>query len=252
VVAPERFFAYTGHMARRTKKAPATQAPGALRRIDDDFHEWRYEPKAVRRDYLAVALMSVGALALGGGVYSVFLRDDALKPIPYAHYLLAVGVVLIVAYFLFGEQPVKAVRVGELGVGFEDEGRVTRTAWYELEKVRLTDGVLRLTGAGKPLSLALRAYEPAVRRIVAEAKKRIPKRVEIDESDIQRIGAPRTSAGERVAAEPPQVTQQHCRASDKLLTFEKDARLCGRCGALYHRTEVPRRCLECGKKLKSG
>ena len=52
-------------------------------------------------------------------------------------------------------------------------------------------------------------------------------------------------------AEPPQITSMHCHASDKPLTVERDARMCARCGALYHRTAIPRRCVECGKKLRS-
>ena len=38
--------------------------------------------------------------------------------------------------------------------------------------------------------------------------------------------------------------------SYETLTFERDVRMCRRCGAIFHRAEVPRRCIECGKKLK--
>jgi len=231
--------------AKRVRKQAAASAAGGLRRLDEEFVEWRYEPKSSRRAAVGVVLLSLGGLAVGMGVYAMVLHDG--EPVTFAPYLLAFGVVLVVAYFLFGSELGRVVRVGELGVGFEDDGKVTRTRWYELEKVRLSDGVLRLVSAGKPLTFPVRAYTPAVQRIVAEAQKRIPKRVEIHDEG---VGRPDASVGERVAAEPPQVTQLRCRASDRPLTFEQDARLCGRCGALYHRAAVPRRCLECGKKLK--
>jgi hypothetical protein len=136
-------------------------------------------------------------------------------------------------------------------VGLEEDDKVSRTRWYEVERVTLSDGLLRVITAGKPLSLKVSLYGGAARRLVSEALKRIPKRVEIDDADIAAIGKPRATEGEPVEAEPPQVTLQRCRASKRAITFEKDARLCGRCGALYHRAEIPRRCLECGKKLKS-
>ena len=97
--------------------------------------------------------------------------------------------------------------------------------------------------------------QPAVRRIVAEAVSRIPKRVALDESRVEALGAGdgvRSSEGEKMQVEPPQVTGMECRSSSQALTFEKDVRLCARCGVPYHKMGVPTRCEECGRRLKKG
>jgi hypothetical protein len=54
-----------------------------------------------------------------------------------------------------------------------------------------------------------------------------------------------------VPLEPPQAAGQRCKASDKLIAFEKDARVCGRCGEVYHKEGVPSACLTCGAKLRA-
>jgi hypothetical protein len=39
-------------------------------------------------------------------------------------------------------------------------------------------------------------------------------------------------------------------STDEPLTFEKDVRMCDRCGAPYHKAGVPKRCAGCGAKLR--
>jgi hypothetical protein len=245
-------------MARRTKKPRVSKAdkPGrapsrqpVLRKLSDRFQERRFEPKSSGREYVSVVLMSLGGVVLGVGVYAQFLSDAG--PATWAPYMLATGVLLVVAYFLFGQAEARPLRVGELGVGFEQDGKVNRTRWYEIDSVELADDSLTLGVSGKPLRVSLLTHPGAARRIVVEASKRIPRRVALHDDDLQRIGEPRAGEGKTVEAEPPQVTQLRCLASDMPLTFEQDVRMCRRCGALFHRTAVPRRCVECGKKLKS-
>jgi hypothetical protein len=50
--------------------------------------------------------------------------------------------------------------------------------------------------------------------------------------------------------EPPQIAGQSCKATGKVISFEKDARLCGQCGELYHKSGVPDRCLTCDARLR--
>ena len=57
-------------------------------------------------------------------------------------------------------------------------------------------------------------------------------------------------AGEVIPLEAPQLAGTRCKASDELIAFEKDARLCGRCGEVYHKDHVPPHCLSCEAKLK--
>jgi hypothetical protein len=49
--------------------------------------------------------------------------------------------------------------------------------------------------------------------------------------------------------EPPQVAGLRCKATDRPITFERDARLCGRCGEVYHKDGAPKRCLTCEAQL---
>ena len=239
-------------MARTKRKAPAATSPTekALARLDRDFEEWSFSPRAGASEYLWVVTMSLGGIALGVGVYAMFLRQTP-EPLAFAPYVLALGAVLVGAYLLFGQRLGAGLRAGPLGVGIETEGKVSRHAWYEVKRVTLTHDVLRLETAGRPLNVALRTHPAAAKRILAEAQKRIGKRVDLDDEDQLRVGRPDSDEGELVTAEAPQITSMRCRSSDKALTVERDARMCGRCGALYHRTAIPRRCVECGKKLRS-
>jgi hypothetical protein len=243
-----------GSRKPRAKK-PAAKAERArdrkpkLRRLDDEFREWRFEPKPSRRDLVAVVVMSFGALALGAGIYAQYLWKAAAPP-GYAPYLIGLGAALLVAYAVFGQQRTAPIVVGELGVGFEREGKVDRTAWYELTGLTLEHGALRLKTAGKPFSLALAEYPSAARLVVAQALERIPDRVGLGDADVSTLGPPRAGEGQERAADPPQVTELACRASGRALSFESDVRMCGRCAALYHRAAVPARCLECRRPLK--
>jgi hypothetical protein len=236
--------------ASAAKRAPEPQSR-ALRRLDDHFREHRFEPVASKREYVGVVAMSAGCIALGAGVFATWLRSG--PGLWYGPWLIAAGIAVCVGAVLFGQTQSTALRVGELGIGFEDEsGKVSRTAWYEVVHVALAHDSLRLRTTGRPLTLGLASFPGGARRALAEALARIPTRVELDPADQDQIGEPQAADGEVVPAEPPQVTNLHCRASDQPLTFERDVRMCSRCGVLYHRTAVPRRCIECGKKLKKG
>jgi len=187
----------------------------------------------------------------GAGVYATLLRDAELPPLSYAPYLLVAGVVLVVAYLLLTQQQPAILRVGQLGVGEERDGKVTRYRWCQVEAVRLAGDAVRIATDEKPLLVGLRQQAAAARRLLEQAARRIPKRVELDDEERARVGEPQAGEGARVAAEPPQVTGMSCLASGEPLTFEKDVRMCRRCGALYHRRRVPRRCSACGKKLEA-
>ena len=195
--------------------------------------------------------MSFGAVALGMASYAMLMRDAELEPIPYMPYMLVVGAALVLAYLMFGQQSSLVVRVGELGVGVEDNDKVLRTSWWQIESVTVEGSVLSLKTTGKPIHLNLSHHGSAAARLIAEASKRIPERLELDDSDMAKIGAPNNTDGEPLEVDAPQVTGERCRATEQPLTFEKDVRMCNRCGTLYHRSGVPTRCAECGKKLKS-
>jgi hypothetical protein len=240
-------------MARRTKSSKTSTRGAAaptLRRLDEDFLERRFEPKTGQHEVLGVVAMSLGGVAFGLSAYALVFRDEALPPLTYPPYVLAAGVVMVAYYVLFGRQGLSTLRVGELGVALEGDDRVVRTGWYQIERISLAADQLRLETGGKPITIPLLSHGAAARSLVAEALQRIPKRVDLDEEDLEQVGRPRDSEGQPVGAEPLQVTQLTCLASDRPLSVEEDVRMCRRCGALYHRSAVPRRCVACGKKLK--
>jgi len=219
-----------------------------LRKLAGRFSESRYEPKATLGSVVAVVMMSLGGVALGAGLWASLLLEPGRPAASYGPYALAVGVALL-AGFLLARRTGQVLRIGELGLAIEVDGKLVRTAWYELRRVSFANASLRLNKTeGRPLTIPLRSHPAAVARIAAEALKRIPKRVDLDEDALARIGYP-AERGEQLMVDPPQVTGQHCRASEQILTFEKDVRMCARCGALYHRARVPRRCSECTSKL---
>ncbi len=230
-------------------KTKAGDAAKAIRRLDERFVERRFEPTAGGSAYLGVIAMSFGATALGMGSYAL-LALQGRPTYDWGRWLIVLGAGLVCVYLVAGGKKLGALRVGELGVGFEEDGgKVTRTAWCDISKVSLGDRALRLGTGAKAILIPLDAHPAGAARAAREAKARIPKRVALEDADIERLG--RGKGGVEVDAEPPQVTEEHCRASNEPLTFEKDVRMCGRCGALYHRSGLPRRCVDCGKKLKS-
>ncbi len=192
--------------------------------------------------------LGLGGVTLGAGVYAQWLRDE---PLPYALWLLLGGAVAAGASVLFGPAVGKALRVGDLGVGLgRSGGGVDRVPWYRVTAVELKGGTLRLETDDQPLAVALDQHPAAAAYLVAQARKRIPERVRLDEAALARVGEPDDRAGQALAADPPQVTGQRCHATDQPLQFEKDVRICARCGALYHRASVPERCVGCEGPLR--
>ena len=171
-------------MARRRKKASgaAKRSGGpSLRRLSDSFEERRFAPAATTKDYVWVVVMSLGGIGVGIGVYAMMLRDASLPPAPWANYALAAGATLVAAYLFLGRSAQKPIRAGELGVGFEQQdGRVSRVAWWQVKSLEVDAGALLVKTKGKTYTLPVADNEAAVRRVVAEALSRIPKRVAID------------------------------------------------------------------------
>jgi hypothetical protein len=62
---------------------------------------------------------------------------------------------------------------------------------------------------------------------------------------------PRDLDGELVALEGVQVAGRHCAASDKPISFERDARLCPNCAQVYLKDNVPKKCVTCERDLGS-
>jgi hypothetical protein len=239
-------------MARRKASNAREKSSGtkSLLRLSDPFAERRHGPVASVSQYIWVVVMSLGGIGVGVGVYAVVLRDPSLPSVAWANYVLAAGVSMVIAYLLFGQAAAATLHVGDLGVGFEEGGKVTRTAWWQIQSVGLDAGALLLKRKGKTLTIPVKSNDAAARHILAEASRRIPTRIELEDAAIERIGKADPSAGEQIVAEAPHVTGMECANSSQALTFEKDVRLCGRCGVPYHKAGIPARCVECNRRLK--
>jgi hypothetical protein len=250
---------------KRPKSATATPAPGkaatgapektervksrdgALLTRSTDRAEYRFSPTNSGAAALSILAMSLGALAVGAGVYGKFIRtamNAGTESHPWATYLLVGGAVLFGAAAFLGAMPASPVRVGDAGVAVEKNGNLDRLAWYEMTSLSFDGGVLTVRGAGKAFSLPVKAHLDAVMRIATEAKRRVP-----NKADLGNVPAGTGAAGEKLALEPDQLAGSRCAASDRIISLEKDGRLCGRCGQRYHKDSVPPRCVSCEAKL---
>jgi hypothetical protein len=238
---------------RRAANTDAGGGTGMLRLRTDPRKERRFEPKTSAAAYVSVLGMAIGAVILGAGVYGQWLRaslrPEMTEPHPYAVYLLLVGALLLAAVFLFGPRAVKPIRVGDAGLGLEKEpGEIERIEWRDVTRILLGDDVLTFQSSGSVLAIPVKQHPEAAARAVAEARARIPAKLE--DVDTTSIPKPEGDDGEVLPLEAPQLAGARCKASDELIAFEKDARLCGRCGEVYARAHVPDRCLTCDAALK--
>jgi hypothetical protein len=197
--------------------------------------------------------LSIGSVILGAGVYGQWLRGmarpDLTEPHPWAGYLLLAGALILAAAGLFGPRASRPIRVGDAGVGVEkDGGDVERLEWRDVTRILVGGDMVTFQGSGAVIGIPIKQHPEAAARAISEAKRRIPKKL----ADVDASTVPKASDddGEIVPLDRPQLAGARCKASDELIAFEKDARLCGRCGEVYHKDHVPDRCLTCDAPLK--
>ena len=205
-----------------------------------------FVPRLGRASKLQLGLGMLGCAALGAGVYGAFL---APHPVSAAWPLLLGGIVVAAMAALSGPRQAQSVRVGELGIIVGDPAEARRLYWYELDAVGIADDALALESSQGPIRLPLAVHAAAAARIVAEASRRLPSRVEISPKAHERLPRLDDAAGETVPAARLQLAGQKCAASGVTITFETDARLCDNCAALYHKDHVPALCTRCEHTL---
>jgi hypothetical protein len=165
---------------------------------------------------------------------------------PYAWIGLAGGVAVLAAVVVWGDLVGQVVRVGGAGVGFERANKPPRRiAWCEVTRVELRDGMVRVHGEGCELSVSVKENPKAAAWAVREAEARVPKVVKVGDGERKLLPSTSESDGETVTVERGQLTGKACKASGKVITFERDVWLCPQCGELYHNDSVPARCLTC-------
>jgi hypothetical protein len=73
--------------------------------------------------------------------------------------------------------------------------------------------------------------------------------MDVKRRELEGLPEPKDSDGELVPIEALQVTGRRCAATDKVISFERDARLCPTCAQVYLKDHVPKKCLTCGGEL---
>jgi hypothetical protein len=235
---------------KKSKAKPAATAkktgaePSWLRSPSDRRTERRFQPSSNSAALFGMIVSCIGAVGVGAGVFGQFVRKAG--PHPWALYLMVAGSMLFFLGFILGSRAVLPLRVGDAGLAAERGGTIERLAWFDVDVVRFASGALTFTGFGRLITIPVAAHPDAAWLALAEARARIPAKVASIKDDLPKMAK---NAGELILLEEPQMAGLRCKASDRLITFEGDARLCGRCGQSYHREEVPKHCKTCDAKL---
>lgn len=209
--------------------------------------ERRFAPQRSNGAMLTMGGSILGGLAIGAGAYGQWLADHRLAASPY---IVAGGAVVLAGVILWGDMEGSAVRVGDAGVAVEKGGKVTtRIAWCDMKSIELQDGRVRIDAEPTGCSISVAANPLAAAWVIKEAEDRVPNRLKAAKSDRESLPKTARTDGERVDVEAQQITGRACRASDRVITFERDARQCSRCGEVYHKDSLPETCLTCDADL---
>jgi predicted Zn-ribbon and HTH transcriptional regulator len=210
-------------------------------------HERRYAPTSSNALRFSLAVAGVSAAVMGAGVVGRFFRET---PHPYGVYLISGGALAMAGVLLVAPQFPSPVRVGDAGIGIEESKEViSRLGWNRVDRIFAEDSVLVVEGAGKTLRFNLEMHPEAIPAIIKEALDRISKKVELNDSQQQHFGTYSKTAGESIKLDELQVIGTTCKASGELITYEPDARLCPKCGEVYHKSSVPTKCETCKAEL---
>jgi hypothetical protein len=217
--------------------------------------ERRFVPASTTDYRIVYAVGGFGAIGLGSGFWGQwgYAMASLVEPVPYSMWILAAGALLLGVAIWIGTSGESIVHVGSAGTGEEKSGNVRRIAWHELESVKFENERLVVSGhdeSGADYTFRVRhtTTPQAVAWIVAQARERVPSAVDLSKEDRKTIGDAAKKAGEWAEPPPLQVVGKRCAASDKIIAYEPDARVCPRCELVYHRSHVPSDC-DCGNSL---
>jgi hypothetical protein len=229
------------------KKAKSSKRERAIRQ------ELRFEPRPSANPATVYLLIALGALAMGAGAWEQFgptVSDSGVPSLAAGRYLLFAGALIVGAAIWLGTSGQPALRVGDAGIAV-DKGQIRRMAWYAVDRIEWRQETIRVTGTdetGEVMTILapLSSQPQAATWIVREARERIPSHVDVPADAT--LPEPRDDAGQTIRLDSPQVVGKRCAASSQVIAYEPDARLCRRCGRVYHKAAVPETCA-CGASL---
>jgi hypothetical protein len=232
--------------AKRTRKSKKEGRPSEARR------ERLFLPV---RDPLTLASLvagGLGAMVLGAGVYLQYFRENPEtlgKLADRGPYVVGAGAVLLAVVILLAPDAAQPLLVGDGGVATDAGDDGVRLLWCEIERIDMEPRALVVHGKGQEIRAPLASQPQAAAWIVKEARARIPGRVKLDQAALDALPAVDESAGEARPLPPLQVAGRRCKATDRVISYEPDARLCPTCGEAYHRDHVPETCLTCEHEI---
>ena len=206
--------------------------------------ERRFEAEPGSRANFQALIGGLGVTALGAATYATWMHDTPMAAGPY---LFGGGILGVIIASLMGASDGVPIRVGDAGVAVERGGdQPERIHWFEVEKVSLeNDDRLVVEGAKKRIVAHVAHHAGAAGWILKEALARIPKRVTVPSEQTPKLLAGTDDHGKTLAVEKMQLAGRRCKASGMVISFERDARSCSRCGEVYEKKHVPEKCLTC-------
>jgi hypothetical protein len=206
--------------------------------------ERRFEAEPGARANFQALIGGLGVTALGAASYATWMHD---RPMEVGPYLFGAGILGVIIASLMGASDGMPIRVGDAGVAVEQGGsQPERIHWFEIDKVSLETNDRIVVEAGKKRIVAPLAHHAgAAGWILKEAMARIPKRVTVPTEQTPSILAGTDEHGKTMVVEKMQLAGRRCRASKAIISFERDARSCKRCGEVYEKKHVPEKCLTC-------
>ncbi len=208
--------------------------------------ERRFSPEQTYSSGAAVGAGMLGALAAGAGVWGQWISET---PHSYAPFLFGGGAVALGASLWFGDAGAVPVRIGDAGIALERGSDLTRLAWCDLQTIEIVGKQLHARGKSSSFSIPVAAHPKAVAWILAEGTRRLPEVMNVKQSELAGLPEPKDLDGELVAVEGVQVAGKHCAATNKPISFERDARLCPNCAQVYLKDAVPKKCVTCERDL---
>ena len=188
----------------------------------------------------------LGACALGAGVFGQWVSDPSVS---YAPYLIGFGTVGVVVSWWFGDASNSPVRVGDAGLALEKGNDIIRLAWCDIDRLYIDKNKLLAESSDLTLSIPIDAQPHAVAWALSEATRRLPDIVDVKRQELKRLPKPDPESGTSMLVKGIQVAGRRCAASDKLISFERDARVCPNCCEVYQREQVPEECVTCEQPL---